>query len=189
MSAGKRSLNSGNMSRLAKRPIALPQGVEVTVSADSFSIKGSKGVLMKPLHRDVSIEKTPEGIIVTAKRENLATKPLPGTYAAHVKNMIVGVTKGFEKRLIVEGVGFRWEIAGKTIKLSLGFSHPVEAHIPEGVTASVEKGVLVISGSDREVVGQFAAEIRALKKPEPYKGKGIRYEKEVIRRKQGKKTA
>ncbi len=161
----------------------------MTVLVDSFSIKGPKGTLTKPLHRDVSIEKTSEGVFVTAKCTTLATKPLPGTYAAHVKNMIEGVTKGFEKRLIVEGVGFRWEVAGKMVKLSLGFSHPVEAHIPEGVTAAVEKGVLAISGSNRETVGQFAAEIRSLKKPEPYKGKGIRYEKEVIRRKQGKKTA
>ncbi len=99
------------------------------------------------------------------------------------------MTKGFEKRLIVEGVGFRWEVAGKMVKLSLGFSHPVEAHIPEGVTAAVEKGVLAISGSNRETVGQFAAEIRSLKKPEPYQGKGIRYVGELVRRKAGKKAA
>lgn len=177
------------MSRLAKRPIAVPSGVEVSVSGDSFSVKGPKGTLSKHLHRDVSIEKGDDGVLVSAKRENLSTKALPGTYASHVRNMIEGVTQGFVKRLVVEGVGFRWEVAGQNLKLNLGFSHPVNMQIPEGVTATLEKGTLVLSGIDKEKVGQFAAEIRAMKKPEPYKGKGIRYEGEVIRRKQGKKTA
>lgn len=177
------------MSRLAKRAIPIPSGVDVSVSGDELSVKGPKGTLVKNVHRDISIEKNTEGVQVSLKRESVAGMALPGTYAAHVKNMISGVTRGFEKRLIVEGVGFRWEVVGETLKLNLGFSHPVAMKIPQGVTAALEKGVLVISGFDKEKVGQFAADIRALKKPEPYKGKGIRYDKEVIRRKQGKKTA
>ena len=177
------------MSRLAKRPIAIPSGVDVSVSGSELSVKGPKGTLTKNVHHDVSIEKNEEGVLVSVKREQVSTKALPGTYAAHVKNMIRGVTQGFSERLVVEGVGFRWEVSGTTLKLNLGFSHPVVMKIPEGVTATLEKGVLVISGTDKEKVGQFAANVRALKKPEPYKGKGIRYENEVIRRKQGKKTA
>jgi large subunit ribosomal protein L6 len=103
--------------------------------------------------------------------------------------MIEGVNSGFIKKLMIEGVGYKWDVAGKTLNLSLGFSHPVKVAIPEGLTVAVEKGVLSISGFDKELVGQFAANIRALKKPEPYKGKGIRYSDEVIRRKQGKKAA
>jgi large subunit ribosomal protein L6 len=112
-----------------------------------------------------------------------------GTYASHVRNMLKGVTEGFSKKLIVEGVGYKWDVQGKTLNLALGFSHPVKVAIPEGLTVVAEKGTLTISGHDKEVIGQFAADIRALKKPEPYKGKGIRYEGEVIRRKQGKKAA
>src|SRR3989344_2287339 len=177
------------MSRLAKRPIAIPSGVMVSVEGNAFSVKGPKGTLMKNLHPEVSIEKEGEAVLVKVKHETLATKALPGTYAAHMRNMIEGVTKGFVKRLVVEGVGFRWEVSGSILKLNLGFSHPIELKIPEGVTASLEKGTLVLGSTDKEKIGQFAAEIRSLKKPEPYKGKGIRYEGEVVRRKQGKKTA
>ncbi|HEY6019370.1 MAG TPA: 50S ribosomal protein L6, partial [Candidatus Paceibacterota bacterium] len=112
-----------------------------------------------------------------------------GTVAAHIKNMISGVNAGFTKKLLVEGVGYKWEVKGKQLQLALGFSHPVLVDIPEGLTVVADKGTLTITGIDTEKVGQFAANIRALKKPEPYKGKGIRYEGEVIRRKQGKKAA
>lgn len=177
------------MSRLAKRPIAIPKGAEVTASATSMSVKGPLGTLAKELPREIGVAVTAEGVQVEQKSTSLTARALVGTYASHVRNMLLGVTSGFSKKLLIEGVGFKWDVAGDSINLSLGFSHPVKVSIPSGLKASIEKGVLTISGFDKELVGQFAADIRALKKPEPYKGKGIRYEGEVIRRKQGKKTA
>ncbi len=179
------------MSRLAKRPIAIPQKteVEVTMSGSTLTIKGPKGTLTKPIHRYISVEVGKEGVQVSKKVDNLESRALVGTFASHVKNMLAGVTAGFTKKLLVEGVGYKWDVQGKTLNLALGFSHPVKVAIPEGLTVTADKNVLTIVGFDKELVGQFAADIRALKKPEPYKGKGIRYEGEVIRRKQGKKAA
>ena len=176
------------MSRLAKRPIALPPKTEVSVSGGMLVVKGPKGTLQKPIHRLITIAVAPEGVQVSSKGETLAARATLGTYASHVRNMLSGVTGGFQKKLLIEGVGYKWDVAGKTLNLALGFSHPVKVAIPEGITVAVDKGTLVISGFDKELVGQFAADVRALKKPEPYKGKGIRYEGEVIRRKQGKKA-
>lgn len=177
------------MSRLAKRPIAIPAKTEVTVSGGLVMVKGPKGTLQKPLHRLVTIEVGKDGVQVSPKGESLQSRALIGTYASHVKNMMLGVNSGFSKKLIIEGVGYKWDVQGKTLNLSLGFSHPVKVAIPEGLTVKADKGALDISGFDKELVGQFAADIRAMKKPEPYKGKGIRYDGEVIRRKQGKKAA
>lgn len=177
------------MSRLAKRPIAIPAKTEVTVSGSEVMVKGPKGSLSRPVHRLIGVEVTPEGVQVSTKVTNLESQALVGTTAAHIKNMIAGVNTGFAKKLLVEGVGYKWEVKGKQLQLALGFSHPVLVDIPEGITAVADKGTLTISGIDTDKVGQFAANIRALKKPEPYKGKGIRYEGEVIRRKQGKKAA
>jgi len=177
------------MSRLAKRPIAIPQKTEISVSADSVVVKGPKGTLQKPAHRLILIEVGADGVQVSKKGDTLEARAAVGTYASHVRNMFKGVTEGFSKKLFVEGVGFKWEVQGKTLNLALGFSHPVKVAIPEGLTVTADKGTLTIAGHDKEVVGQFAADIRALKKPEPYKGKGIRYEGEVVRRKQGKKAA
>jgi len=177
------------MSRLAKRPIAIPAKAEITVSGDGIVVKGPKGTLQKAISRFVTIEVGAEGVQVAQKGSTIESRAAVGTYASHVRNMLMGVTEGFSKKLLVEGVGYKWEVQGKTLKLALGFSHPVNVEIPEGLTVVAEKGTLTISGYDKEVVGQFAANIRALKKPEPYKGKGIRYEGEVIRRKQGKKAA
>jgi large subunit ribosomal protein L6 len=177
------------MSRLAKRPIAIPQKTEVTVSGHTLTVKGPKGTLTKPLHRYIGVEVGQDGVQVSEKVQNLESRALVGTYASHVRNMLTGVTAGFTKRLLVEGVGYKWDVQGKTLNLALGFSHPVKVAIPDGLTVTADKGTLTIVGFDKELVGQFAANIRALKKPEPYKGKGIRYEGEVIRRKQGKKAA
>lgn len=177
------------MSRLAKRPIVIPAKTEVTISGGSVVVKGPKGTLQKPIHRMVSIEVGAEGVQVSPKGASIESRALIGTYASHVKNMISGVNTGFTKKLLVEGVGYKWEVKGKELNLALGFSHPVKMTIPEGLTVKVDKGVLTIEGFDKEVVGQFAANVRAQKKPEPYKGKGIRYDGEVIRRKQGKKAA
>ncbi len=152
-------------------------------------VKGPKGTLQKPIHRMVSIEVGTDGVQVSPKGESLQSRALIGTYASHVKNMMLGVNKGFSKKLLIEGVGYKWDVQGKTLNLALGFSHPVKVAIPESLMVKADKGVLDISGFDKELVGQFAADIRALKKPEPYKGKGIRYDGEVVRRKQGKKAA
>ena len=177
------------MSRLAKRPIAMPAKTELTFKANELSVKGPKGTLTKAGHRLIAIETVPEGVQVSTKADTLEARALVGTYASHVRNMLEGVTKGFTKKLLVEGVGYKWEVQGKTLNLALGFSHPVKMDIPEGLTVKAEKNALIIDGFDKELVGQFAANVRALKKPEPYKGKGIRYEGEVIRRKQGRKAA
>ena len=177
------------MSRLAKRPIAIPAKTEVTVSGGLVMVKGPKGTLQRPLHRLVTVEVGKDGVQVSPKGESLQSRALIGTYASHVKNMILGVTGGFSKKLLIEGVGFKWDVQGKTLNLALGFSHPVKVAITDGLTVKADKGALDISGFDKELVGQFAADIRAMKKPEPYKGKGIRYDGEVIRRKQGKKAA
>lgn len=177
------------MSRLAKRPITIPAKTEVTVSGGLVVVKGPKGTLQKPLHRLVTIEVGKDGVQVSPKGESLQSRALIGTYASHIKNMMLGVNSGFNKKLLIEGVGYKWDVQGKTLNLALGFSHPVKVAIPEGLTVKAEKGALDISGFDKELVGQFAADIRAMKKPEPYKGKGIRYDGEVIRRKQGKKAA
>ncbi|MGC9602648.1 MAG: 50S ribosomal protein L6 [Minisyncoccia bacterium] len=177
------------MSQLAKRPIALPPKTELTFKANELSVKGPKGMLTKAGHRLIGIETVPEGVQVSTKSDTLEARALVGTYASHVRNMLEGVTKGFAKKLLIEGVGYRWEVQGKTLNLALGFSHPVKINIPDGLTVKADKNMLTIEGFDKELVGQFTANVRALKKPEPYKGKGIRYEGEVIRRKQGKKAA
>jgi large subunit ribosomal protein L6 len=177
------------MSRLAKRPIQIPKQTEIKVSDGLISVKGPKGTLQKAAHYLVAIEVGADSVQVSPKSTSREARALLGTYASHMRNMLEGVTTGFSKKLIVEGVGYKWDVAGKTLNLSLGFSHPVKMSIPEGLTVTAEKNALTIAGFDKEVVGQFAANVRALKKPEPYKGKGIRYDGEVIRRKQGKKAA
>lgn len=176
------------MSRLAKQPIAIPPKTEVTVSGAEVRVKGPKGTLTRTSGRGVAIEVTQEGVVVQTVGNSPEARAAVGTWASHVRNMIAGVNTGFTKKLLVEGVGYKWDVQGKTLNLSLGFSHPVKMAIPEGLTVAADKGTLTITGFDKELVGQFAANVRAQKKPEPYKGKGIRYETEVIRRKQGKKA-
>jgi len=178
------------MTRLGKKPIELPAQTECTVLPDGMvTVKGPKGTLSRTFKPDVSI--VLEGNILTLKpaRPSRFAQVLWGTYASHIRNMVQGVHTPYEKKLIIEGVGFKWEVSGKTLKIAAGFSHPVILDIPEGVTVTVEKSELTVSGIDKEAVGSFAANIRAVKKPEPYKGKGIRYHDEIIRRKQGKKSA
>ncbi len=177
------------MSRIGKQQITIPAGTEISVATDSIQVKGKGGTLVKPMHPAVRI-KVESGIasVEPANNSRLA-RALWGTYAAHVKNMVAGVNEPFVKKLQIEGIGFKAELQGKNLKLALGFSHPVIVAVPEGVNAVVEKNIVTISGADKEAVGQFAASVRELKKPEPYKGKGIRYEGETIIRKQGKKAA
>jgi large subunit ribosomal protein L6 len=177
------------MSRIGKQEIKIPAGVEVTKSGDILQVKGPKGTLKKTFRDDIDIKIASGIITLNIKRNDKFSKSLWGTYASHIKNMIEGVQNPYQKKLILEGVGFKSEVKGKEFNFALGFSHPVIVAIPEGITATAEKNNITITGIDKELVGSFTAAIRALKKPEPYKGKGMRYEDEVIRRKQGKKTA
>jgi large subunit ribosomal protein L6 len=177
------------MSRIGKQQIQIPAGTEVSVATDSIQVKGKGGTLVKPMHPAVKISIENGIVAVNPSNNTRLARALWGTYAAHVKNMIAGVNTPFVKKLQVEGIGFKAEVAGKNVKLALGFSHPVIVAIPEGLTVTVEKNIISVAGADKDSVGQFAASVRELKKPEPYKGKGIRYEGEVVRQKQGKKAA
>lgn len=184
-------LESGNyyMSRVGKQIIKIPAKTEVNLSGMTLTVKGEKGELKRDFKtKIIAININGDEITFEPKTAENNSKALWGTYASHVENMIKGVTDGFQKKLVVEGVGFKSEIVGQTIKLALGFSHPVIVEIPQDLTVTAEKNVVTISGINNESVGQFAAQIRDLKRPEPYKGKGIRYDGEFIRRKQGKKS-
>lgn len=176
------------MSRIGKKGIVIPDKTEVSMNSGVISVKGPKGSLERAFTPEVLIEVSDKNISFKIPKENKHTKALWGTYASHLNNMIKGVNDGFEKKLILEGVGYKSQVSGSKLVLALGFSHPVEVEIPTGLTAKAEKNVLTFGGIDKELVGSFAAKIRALKKPEPYKGKGFRYFDEIIRRKQGKKS-
>jgi large subunit ribosomal protein L6 len=189
MSAARFSLKSGNMSRLAKKPIEIPAGVTATLENGTFTVKGPKGTLTRAFRKEVTMVIDGTNILVTQNGSDVFARSLLGTYASHIKNMIEGVTKGYEKKLVLEGVGFKSNVAGNSLDLALGFSHPVKVEIPTGISVTAEKNVITITGIDKEMVGQFSAHVRSLKKPEPYKGKGFRYDDETIRRKQGKKSA
>lgn len=177
------------MSRIGKKSIAIPTGTDVAVADAEVVVKGKGGTLKRPLHPTIAITIANGEVSVAPSSNTRLARALWGTYAAHIRNMITGVNTPFAKRLQVEGIGYRAELSGKTLKLSLGFSHPVVVSVPEGITVAIEKNIITVTGADKEQVGQFAASVRALKKPEPYKGKGIRYEGEVVREKQGKKAA
>ena len=178
------------MSRIGKKIIKLPANVEMNVSAGKVMVKGPKTTLERPISPLVFVDISGKEVKVTpVDVDNSAADIVSGTTVSHLENMIQGVVSGYTKKLIIEGIGYKAEVKGKELVLGLGLSHPVAVPIPASIKVESEKGVLTITGSNKEEVGQFAASIRALKKPEPYKGKGIRYEDEVIRRKQGKKTA
>jgi large subunit ribosomal protein L6 len=175
------------MSRIGKMPVALPAGVKVTVKDGILSVEGPKGKLTQEVRKEVSFDVQKEQIVVTRKDESKASRSFHGLYRQLLSNMIVGVTKGYTKNLIVNGVGYRAEVKGNLLILNLGYSNIIEFVIPEGVTITVEgQNKIAVSAIDKQLVGQTAAEIRSLRKPEPYKGKGVRYEDEVIRRKVGK---
>lgn len=176
------------MSRIGKKEIAIPAGVKVSMDAGVLTVAGSKGTLTKNFRDDVTINIAADVITLSPKRNDKFSKALWGTYASHILNMIAGVETPYEKKLILEGVGFKSEVKGKELHLALGFSHPVVVSIPDGLTVTAEKNNITVVGIDKELVGSFTADLRARKKPEPYKGKGFRYHDEVIRRKQGKKT-
>jgi large subunit ribosomal protein L6 len=176
------------MSRIGKKVITLPANTELTLVGSSMSVKGPLGTLTRELHPLIEVKLDGSTVTLAPKKETLETKALWGTYAAHLINMVNGVNKPFEKKLILEGIGYKSEVKGDKIVFALGFSHPVEVMIPSTLKVTAEKNVITIAGSNKEEVGMFAANLRALKKPEPYKGKGMRYDTEVVRRKQGKKS-
>ena len=175
------------MSRIGKQIIQIPEGVKVNYAHGTFTVTGPKGTLNKTFRNDITIS-VADTITLDVKRNDKFSKALWGTYASHIKNMIKGVQTPYQKKLILEGVGFKSDVKGKEIQFALGFSHPVMVPIPEGLTVTAEKNVITVTGIDKELVGSFTAALRARKKAEPYKGKGFRYEGEVVRRKQGKKT-
>ncbi len=175
------------MSRIGKQPIEIPTGVEVLHEGTSLTVKGPKGHLSLVLHDHVKLNKSENQLTVEVlEPEQKRDRALWGLFQRLVLNMVTGVTKGFEKQLEVNGIGYKVALAGKKLNFSLGFSHPVEFELPETIEATVEKNIVTIKGIDKHLVGEIAAQIRSLKKPEPYKGKGIKYATEVIRRKAGK---
>ena len=174
------------MSRIGKLPIAIPSGVTITVDSDAITVVGPKGQLTVPHLSDVTVTIEDGNAIVTRKDDQKVAKAQHGLQRALLNNAVDGVTKAFEKKLEVNGVGFRVAMNGTALEMSLGFSHPVKYEAPTGVTVTTNKMEITVTGIDKQQVGQVAAEIRALKKPEPYKGKGIKYADEVILRKAGK---
>ncbi len=174
------------MSRIGKLPIKIPSGVTITVDSDDITVEGAKGKLVVPHLSDVTVSIEDGNAIVARKDDGRIAKAQHGLQRALLNNAVDGVTKGFEKKLEVNGVGFRVSGGGQAIEMALGFSHPVKYEAPTGVQLTVEKMTITVNGIDKQAVGQVAAEIRALKKPEPYKGKGIKYADEVLLRKAGK---
>jgi large subunit ribosomal protein L6 len=174
------------MSRVGKQPIAVPSGVTITVDPDTITVAGSKGTLSLSQLADITVKQEDGTITVSRANDEPKIRAKHGLMRSLINNMVVGVSQGFSKQLEVNGVGFRVALAGNDLKMNLGFSHEVVYHLPQGITAAVEQNKITISGIDKQQVGQVAAEIRALKKPEPYKGKGIKYADERIIRKSGK---
>ena len=176
------------MSRIGKKPLSIPAGVEATVSANMVTVKGPKGTLNFAHRREVAVAIEDGAVTVSKVGTTKLASALWGTTAKIIANMLEGVTKGFEKQLELNGVGYRMNLQGKKLVMALGFSHPVEMTLPEGLEAKIENNVLTVSGIDRQAVGQFASIIKKLKPVEPYKGKGFRYVGEQVRRKEGKRA-
>ncbi|SFQ17438.1 LSU ribosomal protein L6P [Geopseudomonas sagittaria] len=176
------------MSRVAKNPVKLPAGVEVQLTGQQLSVKGAKGALELKVHPSVEVIQEAGELRFAARNGDQQTRAMAGTTRALVNNMVVGVSEGFQRKLQLVGVGYRAQAKGQILSLALGFSHPVEYELPEGVTAETPSQTdILIKGIDKQVVGQVAAEIRDFRRPEPYKGKGVRYADEVVRRKEAKK--
>ncbi len=176
------------MSRIGNRKIEVPEGVTVKVENDIVTVTGPKGSLSQKMLKGISLEQ--EGNTITLTRVNDAAKAMHGTMNALLHNMILGVTKGYEKGLEIIGVGYRFNVAGNKLTINAGYSHPVVMYVPEGLTVEAPSNTeIVVKGIDKVLVGEFAANVRKVRKPEPYKGKGIRYKDEHIQRKEGKKAA
>ena len=178
------------MSRIGNRKIEVPAGVTVTVNDNTVTVKGSKGELSLNTVKDIKVELNENTIIVSRANDNKETRAMHGTTNANITNMIKGVTNGFSKGLEIIGVGYRFNVKGSTLVINAGYSHPVELAVPTGLTVEqVSNTEITVKGIDKALVGKFAAEVRDVRSPEPYKGKGIRYKDEFVRRKEGKKAA
>ena len=178
------------MSRIGNRKIVVPNGVTVTNENNTVTVKGPKGELSLELVKGINIEQEENTLTVTRPNDEKATKAMHGTTNANIQNMINGVTEGFKKGLEIIGVGYRFNVKGTTLVVNAGYSHPVELSVPTGLTVEqVSNTEITVSGIDKVLVGKFAAEVRSIREPEPYKGKGIRYKDEYVRRKEGKKAA
>ena len=177
------------MSRLGRKPIELPKGVTVNIAAGGVSVKGPKGELKRILPTGVSLKVTGTHIDVSRNDDSRENRSKHGLTRALVANMVTGVTTGFERKLEINGVGYRAEVAGQKLTMALGYSHPIVYDLPKGISAKVDKNIIIVTGSDREVLGETAAKIRSFRPPEPYKGKGVKYLEETIRRKVGKTGA
>jgi large subunit ribosomal protein L6 len=176
------------MSRIGKKPVPVPSGVTANVQGQTVSMKGPKGALSLVMHDDVSVKMEDGGVKIDPRNDTKRARSMWGTYRTLVSNLVTGVTKGFERKLEITGVGYRAAVQGKNLQLALGYSHDVVYPIPEGITIATPKPTeILISGIDKQRVGQVAAEIREFRPPEPYKGKGVRYSGEYIFRKEGKK--
>ena len=177
------------MSRIGKLPVAIPAGVKVTVEPSVITVEGPKGKLTQDYNNLVSIEVKENELLVTRKDDSKPARAAHGLYRSLINNMVIGVTNGYSKVLVINGVGYRAEVQGNLIVMNLGYSSDFIAGIPEGLTVTVDgQNKITIAGIDKQLVGEFAAQIRKLRKPEPYKGKGIRYQGEYVRRKEGKKA-
>ena len=176
------------MSRIGRKTIEIPKGVEVAIDGKKVSVKGPKGSLELLINQVMKAEIEDNAIKVTVEKKVKNSSALWGLTRVLVSNMVEGVTNGYEKKLELQGVGYRMALQGKKLNMALGYSHPVEVDLPEGLEAKIEKNILTISGIDKQQVGQFAASVRSLRKVEPYKGKGFRYVDEVVKRKVGKKA-
>lgn len=174
------------MSRIGKQPIPIPKGVSIDIADDLVTVKGPKGQLQRSLDTGVSVRVEDDILAVDVVPETKNARALHGLFRALIANMVTGVSQGFERILEIVGVGYRAEVSGRTVVFQLGYSHPINFELPAGVDAREEKQRVILSGIDKELVGQTAAKMRALRKPEPYKGKGVRYAGETIRRKAGK---
>ncbi|MFT7405045.1 50S ribosomal protein L6 [Zhongshania sp.] len=176
------------MSRVAKSPVTIPSGVEVKLDTSNISVKGKNGTLVMPLHQSVEIKQEGELLIFSAREGAKDGWAMAGTTRSLTNNMVVGVSQGFQRKLVLNGVGYRAKSNGKSINLVLGFSHPIDYDLPEGVTVETPTQTeIVLNGTDKQILGKVAAEIRAFRPPEPYKGKGVRYAEENVRRKEAKK--
>ena len=174
------------MSRVGRSPVAIPSGVSVGHAEGAVDVKGPKGALSVRIPDGITVEIESEQVCLHRRDEKKKTRALHGLARALVANMVTGVTEGFAKELEIQGVGYRADVSGNTLKLAVGFSHPVDVAIPEGLSVSLQDGKIRVEGIDRQLVGEFAANVRSLRPPEPYKGKGIRYVGERVRRKVGK---
>ena len=177
------------MSRIGKQPVPIPKGVVIELNEDLLTVKGPKGELKRKIHPKVTVNKDNGHLVVSVNEKTRTADALYGLHRALIANMVTGVSQGFERVLEIVGIGYRGEVSGRTATFHLGYSHPITFELPEGIEAKIEKTKITLSGIDKEILGRTAAKIRSFRKPEPYKGKGIKYADEILRRKAGKTGA